>query len=67
MSALEIPDSTGFRCGVQHERERIIRLLEQRREDLCLVDTHPYGRSFESRQAARSEIHRAITAIREAG
>ena len=61
MSALEIPDSLGWRAGVIHERERIIRLLEHRCEDLCL-----HNWSIERRQAARLEIQWAITAIREA-
>ena len=64
MTVTAIPYSVGFKCGVQHERERIIRLLEQRCEDLCLPDTT--GLDVIRRQAARSQLQQAITAIREA-
>jgi hypothetical protein len=63
MSALELPDSLGWRAGVLHERERIIRLLEQRREDLC----NPGFTNWDvwRCEAARSQLQRAIDAIQE--
>ena len=63
MSALEIPDSLGWRAGVLHERERIIRLMEQRREDICI----PAFTNWDiiHREAARFQLQRAIDAIQE--
>ncbi|NBW17241.1 MAG: hypothetical protein EBR82_55610 [Caulobacteraceae bacterium] len=63
MSALELPDSLAWRADVLHERERIIRLLEQRREDLC--DPAFCNWDVVRREAARSQLRRAIEAILE--
>lgn len=66
MSALEIADSAAWRAGALHERERIIRLLEQRRDAL---ESLPRLHNWDARRKAivLAELQRAITAIREAG
>ncbi len=66
---LSIPDSPAWSLGVLHERERIIRLLQQRREDLCAPPCPAgiSGRELSHRGAYREALQQAITAIREAG
>ena len=65
MSALGIPDSSAWRVGVLRERERIIALLQQRHDALQFLPEFS-GWDTTRKAAARAELRRAITAIREA-
>lgn len=62
---LAIPDSTAWRVGAQHERERAIRVLQQLSEDLAI--TGALGLNLTQRVGARTVIRKAIDDIREAG
>ena len=64
-SPLELPDSTAWRVGAQHERERALRVLQQLGEDLAL--TGALGLNLTQRVGARLALREAIDDIREAG
>ena len=61
MSALEIPDSLGWRAGVMHERQRILLLLRCIREDLIAAAAF----SPEQLRGARSALTLAEAALQE--
>ena len=61
MSALEIPDSLGWRAGTIHERERILLVLRTLREDLIAAAAF----SPEQLRGARSALHLALAAIED--
>ena len=63
---LALPDSLAWHAGVLHERDRVILLLEQRYDALGHLPECS-GWDTTRKAAARAELKRAITAIREAG
>lgn len=60
---LELPDSTAWRAGVLHERERIIKVLRTMKEDL-MVDCH--GLSTAELRGAIGVLDGVSQALREA-
>ena len=59
-----VPDSAIFNMGVRHERERVLRLLEQRREDLRCDERS--GWNAYRRRVSSVALGQAITSILEA-
>jgi hypothetical protein len=57
---LAIPDSTAWRAGVLHERERLLRIATELAEEVVLLPI-----SFAEKIAARRIMGSYITAIRE--